>query len=152
MNENSNNQNNINYSTYNPQGAQVLQQTGANYVEQGTTPHHIDTSSLDKKKKSPVLLIILFLIIIIFGIWAFLVYQDYGRVKEGKAASYCWFGSTHTEYVKSDSYKGYEGTIDTCTGPGYKVVIYKTVAFKVTEFVPVWEKTKTLDEVAKASK
>ena len=105
-----------------------------------------------KKKKSPVLYIILVLIILVFGVWAFLVYQDYGRVKSGEKPQYCWLGNYHNEYVKSDSYSGYEGTVDTCVGPGYKVIVYKTVAFKVTEFVPAWERTKTLDEVAEASK
>jgi len=149
MNQDQNNNNNqINYSTYNEHGAQMLQQTGANYVEEGTTPHHVDTSSLDKKKKSnPVLLVILFLLIIFFGAWAFIVYQDFGRVKSNKEPQFCWFGTVTEEIKVTESYKGPEGTIVTCTGPGYKVVKYTTINFKVTEFVPLWEVNKTLQEL-----
>ena len=147
MNEN---YNNVNYNNQN-----INYQNNINYnaqVNNGVQGPVNNQEQNKKKKHSPILLIILFIIIIIFGVWAFFVYHDYGRVKASKEPDYCWLGKSHTEYKKSDSYNGYEGTIDICKGPGYKVIVYKTVAFKVTEFVPMWEKTKTLEEVDKATK
>jgi len=113
------------------------------------TSNTVENKKEKKKSKKPrFLTIVLFIIIVIFGIWAVLVYRDYGRIKRGEEPKNCWLGKSTQEYKKSSTYKGLEGTIDKCIGPGYKVVVYKTVAYKITEFVPFWEKDKTLDELS----
>ena len=112
--------------------------TGANYVESGSTPRHVDTSTLDSKKVSPVRMVILGAILLVFAIWAFLVYTDFGNIKKNEEPQFCFFGT------KKQEIKG-EGSIEECIGLGYKVVKYQTLDARMTEFVPLWEKTKTLD-------
>ena len=112
--------------------------TGANYVEAGTTPRHVDTSSLDPKKVSPVRMVILGAVLLVFAIWAFLVYTDFGNIKKNEEPQFCFFG-TKTQEIKG------KGSIEECIGLGYKVVKYQSLDARMTEFVPIWEKTKTLD-------
>ena len=116
----------------------VLNRTGANYVEAGSTPRHVDTSSLDPKKVSPVRMVILGAVLLVFAIWAFLVYTDFGNIKRNEEPQFCFFGTKKQE-IKN------KGSIEECLGLGYKVVKYQTYDARMTEFVPLWEKTKTLD-------
>ena len=116
--------------------------TGANYVESGSTPRHVDTSTLDPKKPSPVRMVILGAILLVFAIWAFLVYTDFGNIKRNEEPQFCFFGTTEQEIKEGDFVKG---KINECIGLGYKVVKYETLDARMTEFVPLWEKTKTLD-------
>jgi len=125
---------------------EILQNNGAGYTELGQESRRVDTSTLDEhpKKKNLVLTIIvppiIFLIFLaLFVAWAFLVYSDYGRVKASQDPQYCVFGTNVNETE--------DGTITECIGLGYKVIKYKTLDIKMTEFVPVWEKTKTLQEL-----
>jgi hypothetical protein len=114
---------------------------GAGYKENGVEPKHVDTSVLDKKS-SPVRLIVMGVIIVLFIIWAFLVYSDYGAVKNGAEPKFCLFGKNETEEK--------QGTIKTCTGLGYKVVQYRIADAKMTEFIPIWQKNKTLEDIHKS--
>ena len=89
--------------------------------------------------KSALSCIAITIFLALFIGWAYLVYSDYGRVKNSEEPKYCVFG---TNVDDSD-----DGTITECIGLGYKVINYKTLDVKMTEFVPVWEKTKTLAEL-----
>jgi hypothetical protein len=124
--------------------AELIQQNGANYIETGSVPGHVDTSSLDEEKKSnPLVKVLLVIILILFGIWAFIVYTDYSRVREQKDPKYCFWKEETKEFEN--------GTIESCKGLGYKVVNYEKLSDngseKVYEFIPIWVKTKTLDEI-----
>lgn len=137
-----NNENqNVQPVVQNPTPQEVLQNNGAGYTKLGQQSRHVDTSTLDEhpKKSSPVKIIIFLIVLALFVSWAFLVYSDYGRVKASQDPQYCVFG-TNVDETK-------EGTITECIGLGYKVIKYKTLDIKMTEFVPVWEKTKTLQEL-----
>jgi hypothetical protein len=137
-----NNENqNVQPAVQNPTPQEVLQNNGSIYTELGQESRHVDTSTLDEhaKKSSPVKIILFVIFLVLFVSWAFLVYSDYGRVKSSQEPSYCVFGT------KVDDSK--EGTITECYGLGYKVINYKTLDIKMTEFVPIWEKTKTLAEL-----
>ena len=123
-------------------GEELLKSTGVNYVEKGTNPHHVDTSSLDKKKGSVLANIMKILFILLFVGWAYIVYSDYSLVKTGDKPKYCFFDKKVYEYP--------DGSIKSCTGLGYKVVNYEkdgTEKIRVSEFVPIWIKTKSLDEL-----
>ena len=137
-----NNENqNVQPVVQNPTPQEVLQNNGTRYTELGQEARRVDTSTLDEhpKKKSPVKTIILLIFLAVFIGWAYLVYSDYGRVKNSEEPKYCVFG---TNVDKTE-----DGTISECIGLGYKVIKYQTLDIKMTEFVPVWEKTKTLAEL-----
>ena len=122
---------------------ELLQQTGANYVETGSTPRHVDTSTLDKKKNPFSKIFSIILLIIVLG-WSYIVYTDYTRVNDKKEPKYCNWQKEKKDYDN--------GSIESCTGLGYKVVHYnkETEAgekISVDEFIPIWVKTKTLDQI-----
>ena len=140
---NNENETNVEVKTTDRTPQELLQQTGANYVETGSTPRHVDTSSLDKKKNPFGKIFSVILLIIVLG-WSYVMYTDYSRVNNKKEPKYCLWQKEVKQYEN--------GTIDSCTGLGYKVIHYiknneygeKVI---VDEFVPIWVKTKTLDQI-----
>lgn len=131
-------------NSVNRTAAELIQQNGANYIETGSTPRHVDTSSLDEEKKSnPLVKILLVIFLILFAIWAYIVYTDYSSVREQKEPKYCFWKEKTQEFEN--------GTIESCKGLGYKIVNYEKLSEngveKVYEFVPIWVKTKSLDEI-----
>ena len=134
-----NDENNINVKTENRTPQEILSQTGANYVETGSTPRHVDTSTLDPKKKSPLGKIIFVILLLFFGAWAYLVYVDHNLVSKGSEPKYC-FWPQETQTFEN-------GTIEECHGILYKVVRYRKEGESLDELVPIWVKTRSLDEV-----
>lgn len=131
------NENNIKTENRTPE--ELLSQNGANYVETGSTPRHVDTSVLDPKKKSPLGKIIFVIIVLLFIGWAYIVYVDHELVVSGKEPKYC-FWPQETKKLEN-------GTIEECHGLLYKVVKYRKGDESLNEFSPIWIKTRSLDEI-----
>ena len=136
---NENNEKNINVKTENRTPEEILSQTGANYVETGSTPRHVDTSTLDPKKKSPLGKIIFVILLLLFGVWAYLVYTDHELVSRGDNPKYCFWPQEIKKYEN--------GTIEECYGILYKVIKYRKEGERLDELVPIWVKTKSLDDI-----
>ena len=135
--------NNVEVNTTDRTPQELLQQTGANYVETGSTPRHVDTSTLDKKKNPFGTIFSILLLILVLG-WSYIMYTDYTRVNNKKEPKYCIWQKTEEKFEN--------GTITSCTGLGYKVIHYNKTSedgdnVRVDELVPIWIKTKTLDEI-----
>lgn len=102
----------------------------------------IDDEFLDKKtrkdlkEKSIISRIINVLIWIILLAWMGVCIWDFVNVKTDKEPMFCISKKTTT----------YEdGTVDTCTGVGYKVFNYKRDSFTGREFGPFWKKDRTAE-------
>ena len=94
---------------------------------------------VDKKEKKTNIIIRIFnviLTIVIFGIIGMAVI-DFINVNQEKQPMFC---------VKKEVINHEDGTVDVCTGVGYKVYQYKRESIKGSEFGPFWieEKTKPL--------
>jgi len=96
------------------------------------------TNNKEKKEGRSILFIIFNIVfwIVIFA-WASLVVIDYLRVRDEKEPFFCWFDKNTTTYEN--------GTVDSCTGLGYKVIKYNREDFKAVEFGPFWISDKTAD-------
>lgn len=90
-----------------------------------------------KKKKNIIISIFNFILtIVIFGVVGMAVI-DFINVNQEKEPMFC---------VKKEVITHEDGTVDVCTGIGYKVYQYKRESIKGSEFGPFWieEKTKPL--------
>ncbi len=140
---NNENQTNVEVNSTNRTPDELLQQTGANYVETGSTPRHVDTSTLDKKK-NPFGTIFSVILMILVVAWSFIMYSDYTRVNDKKNPKYCIWEQ------KVDKFEN--GSISSCVGLGYRVVHYNKTneageEVRVDEFTPIWVKIKSLDQI-----
>ena len=91
----------------------------------------------NKKKKNIIISIFNFILtILIFGIVGMAVI-DFINVNQEKQPMFC---------IKKEVINHEDGTVDVCTGVGYKVYQYKRESIKGSEFGPFWieEKTKPL--------
>ena len=134
------NDNNIDVKTENRTPQELLTQNGANYVETGSTPRHVDTSTLDPKKKSPLGKIIFVIILLLFGVWAYMVYVDHELVTKGEEPKYCFWPQETKTYEN--------GTIEECYGLLYKVIKYRKEGESLDELVPIWVETRSLDDIS----
>lgn len=134
---------NVDVQTTDRTPQELLQQTGANYVETGSAPRHVDTSSLEKKKSPFSKIFSLILLILVLG-WSYILYTDYTRVNNKQEPKYCYWQKTEEKFEN--------GTISSCTGLGYKVIHYVKNEedgdiIKVDELIPIWIKVKTLEQL-----
>ena len=91
----------------------------------------------DKKKKNIIVSIFNFVLtIVIFGVVGMAVI-DFINVNQEKEPMFC---------IKKEVINHEDGTVDVCTGVGYKVYQYKRESIKGSEFGPFWieEKNKPL--------
>ena len=99
----------------------------------------MDNEVKEKKKRNIFSIIISVLMLILFGLWAFMLFNDYNNIKAGDEPKYCFFGKTEEKET--------EGTIITYRCLGYKVVYYQKEDSTLTEFVPLWQKNKKLEDI-----
>lgn len=103
----------------------------------------IDDEFLDKKtkkdlsEKSMISRAINVLLWVILLAWMSACVWDFINVKTDKDPIFC-INKTTTNYS--------DGTVDTCTGLGYKVFYYKRDSFKGREFGPFWKKDRTIEK------
>ena len=93
----------------------------------------------DKNENKINLIIRIFnviLTIVVFGVVG-MALIDFLKVNQEKEPMFC---------IKKEVIKHEDGTVDVCTGIGYKVYQYKRESIKGSEFGPFWieEKTKPL--------
>ena len=70
------------------------------------------------------------LIIILFVGWCYIIISDYIKVKNGEKAKFC---------IRYTIYDYTDGSVNECTGLGYKVYYYNRESVNVkTEFGPFW--------------
>lgn len=67
--------------------------------------------------------------------WMVIVLVDYFKVRDDKEPVFCWWNEKTTTYEN--------GTVEECTGLGYKVIKYNREDFKAIEFGPFWIKDRT---------
>ena len=94
---------------------------------------------VDKNENKINLIIRIFnviLTIVVFGVVG-MALIDFLKVNQEKEPMFC---------IKKEVIKHEDGTVDVCTGIGYKVYQYKRESIKGSEFGPFWieEKTKPL--------
>lgn len=71
------------------------------------------------------------LILLLFIGWTYIIFSDLSKVKEGNKAKFC---------LKNTIYDYVDGSVEECTGLGYKVYYYDRTSVNVkTEFVPFWK-------------
>jgi hypothetical protein len=93
----------------------------------------------EKKKKSILSIIIGIILVAMFAAWAFMLLSDYNNVKQSIEPKYCFFGKKEE--------KESLGKITTYMCLGYKVVFYQKEDSTLTEFNPLWEKNKKLEDI-----
>ena len=101
----------------------------------------MDNEGKKEKKSNVVTIIFGVLMVVLFGGWAFMLLTDYNNVKQGNDPSFCFFGKTEEKEPL--------GTITTHKCLGYKVVSYKKEDSSLTEFNPLWQKNKKLEDINK---
>lgn len=71
------------------------------------------------------------LILILFISWIYIIFSDLSRVKNDEKAKFC---------IKNTIYDYVDGSVEECTGLGYKVYYYDRPSVNVkTEFGPFWK-------------
>ena len=90
----------------------------------------------DKDEKSVFYYVKEFVLWFILIAWMVICLFDLYNVRMNKKPMFCI--TKHTETYK-------DGTVDSCTGPGYKVYRYKRKCHNAVEFVPFFFGDKTLD-------
>ena len=108
-------------------------------VKEVVEERELSDEFVDKKEKKTNIIIRIFnviLTIVVFGIVGMAVI-DFINVNQEKEPMFC---------VKKEVITHEDGTVDVCTGIGYKVYQYKRESIKGSEFGPFWieEKTKPL--------
>lgn len=92
----------------------------------------------DKKKNTIIKILDIVLWVILIG-WMVIVFMDYYRVTNEKEPKFC---------IKEETIQYEDGTVESCTGLGYKVYEYKRDSFKAIEFGPFWAKDRSEKEAA----
>ena len=115
--------------------------TNTPVVEEPVQVVNTEPEKPKKNVKKIVVRVIELLIIVVFVVWAYMLYSDYDSVKQSHKPKYCFFG------VKTEKQK--LGTIEVYKCMGYKVVTYKTEDAKMTEFVPIWQGNRKLEDINK---
>jgi len=93
-------------------------------------------TSKDLKEKSTFSRVMNIVLWIVLFAWMAVCLVDFYNVHQENEPKFC-LSKTTTEYS--------DGTVDTCTGLGYKVFHYKRDSFKAIEFGPIWGKDRTAD-------
>lgn len=95
------------------------------------------------KEKEPSLIskILNIVLWVILFAWMAIVLVDYFQVRNEKEPKFCWFNDKTTQYEN--------GTVEECTGLGYKVINYNREDFKAIEFGPFWIKDRTAPKTEK---
>lgn len=86
-----------------------------------------------KKGKKVISKIFNILITILFIGWITVLLIDYSNVSKGKEANFC-INNTIKDYT--------DGSVEICTGVGYKVYKYDREGYKAIEFGPFWMEEK----------
>ena len=89
----------------------------------------------EKKDKKNIFIKILDILlwIILIG-WMAIVFMDYYRVTNEKEPKFC---------IKEETIQYEDGTVESCTGLGYKVYEYNRDSFDAIEFGPFWAKDRS---------
>ena len=87
-----------------------------------------------KKKKSIIGKIFSFITTTIIFIWVAIAMIDFINVNQEKEPIFC---------IKKETIQYDDGTVELCTGPGYKVYKYQRKSIQGVEFGPFWIKEKT---------
>ena len=89
----------------------------------------------EKKDKKNIFIKILDILlwIILIG-WMAIVFMDYYRVTNEKEPKFC---------IKQETIQYEDGTVESCTGLGYKVYEYNRDSFDAIEFGPFWAKDRS---------
>ena len=90
----------------------------------------------EKEEKSIFYRVTNFILWIVLIAWMVICLADLYNVRSEKEPMFCL--SKHTEKYK-------DGTVDSCTGLGYKVYRYKRKCYNAVEYVPFFFGDKTLD-------
>jgi len=78
---------------------------------------------------------------ILLFVWVAIVVIDFFQVRNENKPKFCWFNEKTTQYEN--------GTVEECTGLGYKVINYNREDFKAIEFGPFWIKDRTAPKTEK---
>lgn len=89
-----------------------------------------------KKKKSIIIRILDLLLWVVLLGWMAICFYDYYNVSNEKEPKFC---------LKEETTQYYDGTVDSCLGPGYKVYYYNRESYQGYQFGPFWIKDKTAD-------
>lgn len=87
----------------------------------------------DKKKSIIIKILDIVLWVILIG-WMAIVFTDYFKVTNEKDPIFC---------LKEETIQYEDGTVESCTGLGYKVYEYKRDSFNAIEFGPFWAKDRS---------
>lgn len=88
----------------------------------------------DIKEKSAFSRVMNVVLWVVLFAWMAVCLIDFYNVHKSKEPMFCISNKT-TTYD--------DGTVDTCTGIGYKVITYKRDSFKAIEFGPFWSKDRS---------
>ena len=90
-----------------------------------------------KDKKSLFSRIINVILWVVLIAWMAICLIDFYNAKTGKSPIFC---------LKKETTKYDDGSVDTCTGLGYKIFNYKRTSFKGIEYGPFWSKDRTAEK------
>ena len=85
----------------------------------------------EKKKKNIVIKILDIVLWVILIGWMIIVFMDYYRVTNEKEPKFC---------IKEETIQYEDGTVESCTGLGYKVYEYNRESYNAIQFGPFWIK------------
>lgn len=111
--------------------AKKKQQEAVKELE-GVEEKEISDEFVDKKEKkqqSLISKIIWTIIWILIFVWAGMLLFDYYNVSQEKEPKFC---------IKKEIIEYPDGSVDVCTGLGYKVYHYERESFNAREFGPFW--------------
>lgn len=94
-----------------------------------------------KEEKSILSKVVNIILWVILLAWMVLVLVDYFKVRDEKDPIFCWWNKQTYQYEN--------GTVEECTGLGYKVIKYNREDFKAIEFGPFWITDRTAEDNAK---
>ena len=90
-----------------------------------------------KDKKSLFNRIMNIILWVVLIVWMAICLIDFYNAKTKKEPIFC---------LKRETVNYNDGTVDTCTGLGYKIFNYKRKSFKGIEYGPFWAKDRTAEK------
>jgi len=92
---------------------------------------------VEEKKKNKIFIKILDIILwVVLIAWMIIVVIDYVKVVNQKEPMFC---------IKEEEIEYEDGTVNSCTGLGYKVYEYNRESYQAIEFGPFWAKVRNDD-------
>ncbi len=102
--------------------------------EKNEQEEKIENLKEDNKKKNRFYNICYIIVFGLLFIWLGIWFTEYKNITDGNDPKFC---------LKTDVVEYDDGTVDICTGIGYKVINYKRESYKALEIGPFWIKERS---------